>query len=90
MTNFLMNGNITIDSDTIQQTDTDKYLGHEIKIRDNQTHGIQRRIGLTCCPCVRKNSNAKVELGKTLHKDSKNTRWWTVVMTNYGVEDQKL
>ncbi|CAG9834558.1 unnamed protein product, partial [Diabrotica balteata] len=46
--NFVMSGNTTIDNNTIQQTDTYKYLGHEIKIsRDNQTHEIQRRIGLT-------------------------------------------
>jgi hypothetical protein len=48
MTNLVMSGNITIDNNTIQQTDTYKYLGHEIKInRDNQTNEIQRRIGLT-------------------------------------------
>lgn len=87
MTNFLMSENITIDNDTIQETDTYKYLGHEIKIsRDNHTHEIH---GQHVRPMRRKNSNTKVELDKTLHKVSKNTRWWTVVMTNYGVEDQK-
>lgn len=32
MTNLVMSKNITIDNKTIQQTDTYKYLGHEIKI----------------------------------------------------------
>lgn len=39
-----MSNNINI----IEQVDTYKYLGHEIKIgRNNQTHEMKKRIGLT-------------------------------------------
>lgn len=48
MTNLVMSDNINIDNNIIQQVHTYKYLGHEIKIgKDNQTHEISRRIGLT-------------------------------------------
>ncbi|XP_030747772.1 transcription factor IIIB 90 kDa subunit-like [Sitophilus oryzae] len=48
MTNLVISGNVSVDGANIEQVYSYKYLGHEITIgRDNQTHEIQRRVGLT-------------------------------------------
>lgn len=47
MTNMLSNNNLRTDTSKIGQVDEYKYLGHEIKIsQDNLTCGIYRQIGL--------------------------------------------
>lgn len=48
MTNLVLSGNTLADEDNVEQVATYKYLGHEITIgRENQTHEIKKRIGLT-------------------------------------------
>lgn len=48
MTNLILSDSIKINNNNIEQVGLYKYLGHEISIgRDNQTHEIKRRIGLT-------------------------------------------
>jgi len=47
MTNLVLAQNIRIGDSDIKETHMYKYLGHEIQIgKNNQTHEIQRRIGL--------------------------------------------
>ena len=48
MTNLVLSGNLNINNIPLEQVHIYKYLGHEIGIRrDNQTHEILRRIGLS-------------------------------------------
>jgi len=47
MTNLVLGGTVSLDSEGIGEVDEYKYLGHQIRInRDNQTRELQRRIGL--------------------------------------------
>lgn len=48
MTNLVLSEGVYIDGIQVEETTSYKYLGHEIRInRDNQTHELMRRIGLT-------------------------------------------
>ena len=48
ITNLVLSGNLNINNIPLEQVHIYKYLGHEIGIRrDNQTHEILRRIGLS-------------------------------------------
>lgn len=48
MTNLVMSNCMMLNDTPIEQVSSYQYLGHEIKVnRDNQTHELSRRSGLT-------------------------------------------